>query len=98
MGKNLNVPSVFILISLVVMIIGVYFWGNQLVGLFFSYVPAPVPLQTKLKASIAKPAQGLGSDIVSQVENPVGSKLPEANPFSASINPFEKIYKNPFSQ
>lgn len=98
MEKNWNVSSVFILISLIVMIIGVYFWGNQLVGLFFSYAPAPVPLQIKLKAPIAKPAQGLGSDIVSQVENPVGSKLPEANPFSAPINPFENIYKNPFAQ
>ena len=96
MEKGAIVPSIFILLFLAVMIIGVYFWGNELVNIFFSY--APVPLSVQPKASIAKPAEGLGADIVSQVENPVEGKIPTTNPFSAPINPFDKVYKNPFSQ
>ena len=96
MEKGATVPSIFILLFVAVMIIGVFFWGNELENMFFSYTPDSLLVQPK--ASIAKPAEGLGADIVSQVENPVEGKLPETNPFSAPINPFEKVYKNPFSQ
>lgn len=92
--------SIFILIALIAAITAVYFWRLEFFNLFFSYSYPPAPTNSPVahEKSIAKPAEGLGSDIVSQVENPVAGKLPEANPFSAPLNPFESIYKNPFSQ
>ncbi|MBI2591407.1 MAG: hypothetical protein HYW34_01890 [Candidatus Brennerbacteria bacterium] len=96
MSKSENAISIFILIAIIAATAAVYFWRQEFFNLFFSYAPVPVSVQPK--ASIAKPAEGLGSDIVSQVENPVAGKLPEANPFSAPLNPFESVYKNPFSQ
>lgn len=97
MEQKEKTVSVFILLIVIVAVAAVYFWGNEIVNLFYS-APASVVLPVEPAAPIAKPAEGLGSDIVSQVENPVEGNIPETNPFSAPINPFENVYKNPFSQ
>ncbi|MBI2033664.1 MAG: hypothetical protein HYT13_01045 [Candidatus Liptonbacteria bacterium] len=40
-------------------------------------------------------SQSLGSELYEKSKNPIGDKLPEANPVP---NPIEGVYKNPFAE
>lgn len=41
-------------------------------------------------------APTLGGQISEKLQNPIGGKLPETNPFKDQKNPFDVIYQNPF--
>ena len=63
-----------------------------IVGGFFvykKYYKAPEPTPAK-----EEPAT-LGGQIYEQIQNPA-EKIPETNPYSAKVNPFEEAQTNPF--
>lgn len=96
-SKSQILPFIIIIILLAAAA-GIYFLGNQIFSRFIPYPKQPsAVIRPEPQAPISQP-QGLGADIVSQVENPVQGKLPETNPFAAPVNPFDSIYKNPFVQ
>ena len=47
------------------------------------------------KAPAPEQPQTLGGQIYEQIQNPA-EKIPETNPYSAKVNPFEEAQTNPF--
>lgn len=41
-------------------------------------------------------APTLGGQISEKLQNPIGGKIPNTNPFKDQKNPFDVIYQNPF--
>ena len=51
----------------------------------------------RLQKTSESESTGLGQEIFEKVENPLKDELPEANPFKAEANPFQKAETNPFT-
>lgn len=92
---------VWLALAAIVLIFGilVLFQGTVL-NFFF---PAPGGVTPRSNRAILRPLQAgrpavssLGAQIYEEAKNPVAQKLPEANPFTAQINPFDGLYVNPF--
>lgn len=95
--ENKSKTTVTAVIAILAIAAGIGFWYRQ------SKKMAPAGSASTETFTQEKVAGGLGGNIYEKSQNPISDKLPETNPFGASINPFEKEanplkaqYKNPF--
>lgn len=79
--------NIWIIVAVAVIIAGIFFWLSRGLQPNNSGTTATAPQQDSTKIY----------QFAAQAKNPIGSKLPETNPFeSDKTNPLKNIYQNPF--